>query len=232
MAGILVTDFDGTMTREDFYRAVFDLAVEPVEPFWEAYWAGRISHFQAVKEIFARLRGTPEQYSAAIAKTDFDPAAGAAIARLSAAGWSVVIASAGCGWYIQRLLASQRIACHDGSTGPAPPGFTGAVLHTNPGHPAPDGSLVLEAPTKSPFYTPATGIDKEAVVRSALGTGKPVAFAGDGRPDGPPSLLVAPERRFARGWLAGHLTERHESFTRIDRWSEIAEALIPTGGIP
>jgi 2-hydroxy-3-keto-5-methylthiopentenyl-1-phosphate phosphatase len=57
-----------------------------------------------------------------------------------------------------------------------------------------------------------------------LGTGL-VAYAGDGPPDLEPSLMVPPELRFARGWLAEELRARHEPFRPFRRWSEIAETL-------
>jgi 2-hydroxy-3-keto-5-methylthiopentenyl-1-phosphate phosphatase len=39
------------------------------------------------------------------------------------------------------------------------------------------------------------------------------------------ALLVPPERRFARGWLAEALRERGEGFHSFERWSQIADQL-------
>jgi hypothetical protein len=41
-----------------------------------------------------------------------------------------------------------------------------------------------------------------------------------------PALLVRPELRFARGFLADALRERGESFRPFRRWSEIANELV------
>jgi hypothetical protein len=41
-------------------------------------------------------------------------------------------------------------------------------------------------------------------------------------------VLVRPERRFARGWLAEALRERSERFYLFERWSEIADQLQKT----
>ena len=67
-----------------------------------------------------------------------------------------------------------------------------------------------------------------AILRDALTRSDRVAFAGDGRPDLKPAVLVLPERRFARGWLAEALRERSERFHPFERWSNIADQLQKT----
>jgi 2-hydroxy-3-keto-5-methylthiopentenyl-1-phosphate phosphatase len=68
-------------------------------------------------------------------------------------------------------------------------------------------------------------VNKVAIVQDALKRSDCVAFAGDGRPDLRPALLVQPRLRFARGWLAEALSERGEGFYPFDRWSQIADQL-------
>jgi 2-hydroxy-3-keto-5-methylthiopentenyl-1-phosphate phosphatase len=69
-------------------------------------------------------------------------------------------------------------------------------------------------------------VNKVAIVQDALQRSDRVAFAGDGRPDLRPALLVPPSLRFARGWLAETLSERGEKFHPFERWSEIADQLL------
>ena len=80
-------------------------------------------------------------------------------------------------------------------------------------------------PEGSRFFSPTTGVNKLEVVRDALSRSDRVAFAGDGRPDLEPALLVKPELRFARGWLAEAFRERGEKFHLFERWSQIADQL-------
>ena len=87
--------------------------------------------------------------------------------------------------------------------------------------------LVLEPPRESSYYHPEKGIDKDALVRDALVRDAlvrydPVAFAGDGALDLAPALMVAPELRFARRWLAGELRRRRAAFRAFGGWGEIA----------
>lgn len=212
LAGIFVTDFDGTMTARDFYRVAAERLLPPDGPDrWEAYLAGRMTHVEALAAIFADIRADESAVVAAARAMGLDPGAGAAIAQLHAAGWQVVVASAGCRWYIDRLLADQEID---------------VPVHAIPGSYHPSHGLRLEPTTDSPFHAASTGIDKAAVVRWAQAHDVPVAFAGDGRPDREAALLTPPARRFARGWLARRLTDDGVPFRPFAHWSDIAPCLL------
>jgi 2,3-diketo-5-methylthio-1-phosphopentane phosphatase len=208
---IFVTDFDGTMTRRDFYRVALARLVPPDTPdYWEDYLAGRLTHFEALQAIFRHIHASEDEVLAAAGEMELDPRAGQAIRRLKQAGWEVRIASAGCHWYIDRLLAGQDIQ---------------VPVYANPGTYDPQGGLLMTPPVDSPYYSPQTGIDKPAIVRAALAATSEVAFAGDGPPDLEPALQVTPNRRFARGHLAEALLARGESFRHYEQWSDIAEML-------
>ena len=211
---ILVSDFDGTMTERDFFWvALTRLPAGAVEP-WERYEAGLNSHFDALAEIFATLRIDGQELDLILKEMQLASGLAAGVELLRLSGWSLVIASAGCEFYIQRILLQAGIQ---------------AVIHANPGDFVPGAGLFMKPPLQSPFYTPATGIDKAAVVRSYRDQGALVAFAGDGRPDLAPALLLAPENRFARGWLAEELERLREPFVRFEKWCEISDCL--SGGV-
>ncbi|AGW12912.1 HAD-IB family phosphatase [Megalodesulfovibrio gigas] len=210
---VLVSDFDGTMTANDFYK----LAVQRLLPSdalapWEEYRAGAITHFTALQRIFGRLRATPEVLQALVQDMQPDPGLARAVADLRQAGWEIVVASAGCDWYIRQVLAQ-----------------VGVVLdvHANPGeHVLPEGSLRMDAPEESPFYCLETGVDKAAIVRFHQDRGARVAFAGDGFADLPAALAAAPGLRFARADLAAILDKRREAYRPFAVWSDIARALL------
>lgn len=211
---VLVSDFDGTMTAKDFYKLAVErlLTPEDLAP-WGEYRAGRLTHFQALQDIFGRIRAGEAAMLMLVRDMAPDPLLAASVERLHRRGWRVVVASAGCGWYIRRIL--------DGL------GLADAVeVHANPGHPAPDGSLRMDMPVGSPFLCQETGVDKEAVVKSHQRSGSVVAFAGDGFADLAAALAVAPELRFARADLAQALSKQGQDFRPFNRWSEVAEALL------
>jgi 2-hydroxy-3-keto-5-methylthiopentenyl-1-phosphate phosphatase len=129
---------------------------------------------------------------------------------LKDSGWEIVIASAGCDWYIRYLLKKAKVS---------------VLVHANPGVFDPERGLQMSLPERSAFFSPMTGINKLEVVRDALNRSDRVAFAGDGRPDIKAALTVRPQLRFARGWLAEALSERGEKFHPFERWSQIADYL-------
>ncbi len=210
---ILVTDFDSTITRQDFYDLVRKKwPIPPEDDPWERYTRGERTHFQALAEIFSRIRTSEPELMALVSQMEIAPGLAEAVARLRTAGWEIEVASAGCAWYIERLLAGADVAL---------------TVHASPGEFSPATGLQMRLPEASAFCCEADGINKAAVVRAALGRSPWVAFAGDGRPDLAPALLVPPERRFARGWLAGALAERNEPYHPFEVWTEIADLLAP-----
>jgi len=212
---ILVSDFDGTMTERDFFRVALSHLPPLAAESWQRYEQGLSSHFDALAEIFSALKIDEQELDALLTAMQIESGLSDALDRLQSTGWSLVIASAGSTFYIERLLL--RIGLKP-------------LIHANPGDFIPGQGLFMKAPYQSPFFTPETGIDKAAVVRYYLELGFAAAFAGDGRPDLAPALLVPPERRFARGWLAEELDKRCEPFERFNKWSDIADCL--AGGVP
>jgi 2,3-diketo-5-methylthio-1-phosphopentane phosphatase len=211
---VLVSDFDGTMTGHDFYRVALSRLPPRAAAPWERYEQGLISHFDALALIFSRMRIDQQELDSILAEMRLEAGCAAAIERLEQAGWSLVIASAGCEYYIERILFRAGVD---------------VMIHANPGTYMPGKGLFMKKQRNSPFYTADTGIDKAAIVRWHLERGIETAFAGDGRPDLAPALLVPPERRFAKGWLADELENSHEPFVRFERWPEIAGYLC--GGV-
>jgi 2-hydroxy-3-keto-5-methylthiopentenyl-1-phosphate phosphatase len=213
---ILITDFDGTFTRRDF----FDLILERFDPpagraAWRRYLDGRATHAEGIGGVFASLRTDAAGADALVDALDPAPGTAAAMRALQDGGWEVVFASAGCRWYIERLLA--RL------------GVRGVTVHASPGAFAPATGLVMAPAPAAPFFSPETGVDKPAVVRDALARDATVAYAGDSDTDRAASLLVPPGRRFVTGWLARRFAAEgvpHRAFTA---WPEIATALRADG---
>jgi 2,3-diketo-5-methylthio-1-phosphopentane phosphatase len=212
---VLVSDFDGTMTRHDFYKLAVERLLPPGTPdHWAAYRDGALTHFEALRSYFAAIRASEDEVLAVVKAIDLDPELPAAIASLRRAGWSVVVASAGCAWYIRKLLAAAGVEVE---------------VHANPGQFQAGKGLVMEMPTGSPFWSASLGVDKAGVVRGYLEEGRTVGFAGDGFPDAEAARLVPARLRFARGDLAAVLRSDGLPFQEFATWSDIAGALLRGG---
>ena len=214
---VLVTDFDGTITAVDFFRLVVERLLTPGDMVpWEQYRAGTITHFTAVRDIFRRIRAPESEALALLKDMRPDPDLPRYVEALRDAGWHIVVASAGCGWYIDHILRDMGVELE---------------VHASPGVYLEGGPLEMEAPVDSPFFSAETGIDKAAIVRFYLRGGGRVIYAGDGFPDLAPSLLLPPAHRFARSDLAETLRKRSELFNPFAVWSDIARALLAEGPV-
>ncbi len=208
---LLVTDFDGTMTRHDFYLLAARSLLPPDMPdYWSEYRAGRLTHFEALQSIFASIRADLATVRAVVDRMELDADLPQAISRLERSGWDVVVTSAGCDWYIRILLDEVGVKL---------------PVWSNPGRFESGRGLLMELPRGSRYFSPTLGVDKAAVVRDGIASGRRVAFAGDGFPDAEAARLVPAELRFARGDLANVLGKEGLSFHRFERWSEIAPVL-------
>lgn len=211
----LVSDFDGTITGEDFYTLIAQRYMGPdAMSIWDEYRAGKITHFDAMQRFFSHAPNDEGQLATLLRDTQPDSRLGAAAHDLRNAGWDLIVVSAGSSWYIDRLLKEA--------------GVQATTVHANPGAMESGRGLVLRMPRESRFFSPDVGIDKAAVVRDALERYERVAFAGDGPPDVAPALLVPSERRFARRFLAEELERRGEGFVAYKKWSDVVDSL--TGG--
>jgi 2,3-diketo-5-methylthio-1-phosphopentane phosphatase len=212
---ILISDFDGTMTEQDFFQVALTRLPASARDHWRRYEAGEISHFAALAAIFASLRVSAGEYAAMLGEMGLEDGVAEGVEALRKTGWRVKVASAGCGCYIERILKEHGLYI---------------TVFANPGYFSPDKGVLMALSTGSPYFSSATGIDKGAIVRDFLSRGADVAYAGDGPPDLEPLLLLPPARRFARGWLAQELLRLGELFIRFDRWQEVPAGLLRDSG--
>lgn len=208
--GILVTDFDGTITTGDFFELVRRRWPQVPDP-WDQALAGTIPMREALRRIFAGVRGTQNELLALCEQSSVGHEFGIAFRQLQQAGWRIIVASAGCDFYIHHTLSRVGVQAE-------------VVAHR--GDFIPGQGLVMQPMDDSPFAHPRFGLNKAEVVRHVQTTGLPVAFAGDGTPDLDPLLLVPARYRFATGWAAEELIRRGADFQRFSRWPELAHLLL------
>lgn len=174
-----VTDFDGTITDDDFFvyvKEAFldDTALAP----WNRYLAGEITHFDALKQMFGSIRVNEEELINLIKKVNVDKWVIPTFEMLHKAQIPIYIASAGCDYYI-KLLIGHEIEKY------------GVTLVTNRSSYSQLSGLMIERlPKDSPFYNEEIGISKAGIVNHLLQGGKRVVFAGDGPPDFEPAKLA------------------------------------------
>jgi 2-hydroxy-3-keto-5-methylthiopentenyl-1-phosphate phosphatase len=101
--GILVTDFDGTITTGDFFELVRRRWPQVPDP-WDQALAGAIPMREALRRIFAGARGTRDELLSLCEQSGVGLEFGDAFRQLQQAGWRIIVASAGCDFYIHHTL--------------------------------------------------------------------------------------------------------------------------------
>ena len=167
----LVSDFDGTVSADDFFtlaagRYFTDEMLEP----WREYLSGRKKHFDALNEMFGRLRGLPD-LPAFVKNIPLDSWFPETVALCHAKKIPVYICSAGCDWYINLLIGGLI-------------GKYGVCLVTyHCDYSVETGLVMKRLPEDHPCYDDNIGVSKAAVVKNLKERGFRVVFAGDGPPD-------------------------------------------------
>ncbi len=191
----LVTDFDGTISEDDFFTLVAEkyLVPEDLRP-WQEYLNGRLTHFTALNRVFAKIHIPEAELREFIGTIALDDAFAKVAACCAEKDIPVYICSAGCDYYINILL-KELIKRYQ------------IRLVTNTGRYTPQGGLVMTPPHASPFYDQDVGISKAGVVSYLQENGFSVIFCGDGPPDVTPARLA--QTVFAKKYLLAQCRREH-----------------------
>ena len=174
-----VSDFDGTITDDDFFeyttKTYFD--EDALKP-WKAYVAGKKNHFDALKEMFAKIRVEEKDLKGLIETINIDKNFEKVIKLCASKDIDLYICSAGNDYYIMQAIGN-IIKKYN------------IKLVTNHGEYSKEDGLVMTAPEKTdPFYDEKIGISKSKLVQSLKDEGAFVVFAGDGPPDIAPARIA------------------------------------------
>lgn len=191
----LVTDFDGTVSDDDFFTLVAEKYLTPADLApWSRYMNGSLSHFEALSEVFAKIRVSEAELAEFIQSIPIDPAFADTAEYCCRRNIPLYICSAGCDYYINILIGKLIKENH-------------INLVANHGEYSPRTGLIMQAPRDSLFYDKNVGISKAGVVRHLQSQGFSVVFCGDGPPDVRPARIA--QTVFARKYLLDKCREEN-----------------------
>lgn len=205
---VLISDFDGTITKEDFFNMAVErlLSPEALKP-WHDYVSGKTTHIDALTGIFSQIRLSQDELDKFIDTIHIDKYFYDVMDFCVKHKIPVYICSAGTKYYIEKKIGKEikKYAIQ---------------VVSNDGVYSPEKGLRLISPDKNdPFYDPNTGISKEALVKKLNREGYFTIYAGDGRPDLLPSKMA--DAVFAKSVLLDMCkkenikTEKFENFKDI-----------------
>lgn len=175
----VVSDFDGTITFEDFFWSVSHkwLDEKSLEP-WQEYLSGKESHLNALNRIFSQIRVSEQELKEFIKSVPYDKDFPKTAEYCFKCNIPFYICSAGCDYYINVLIGD--IIRNNG-----------IMLVTNHGvYSREQGLNMLPPSLDSWYYDKSVGISKAAIVKKLKEQGYKVIFAGDGPPDIAPARLA------------------------------------------
>lgn len=168
----LISDFDGTISKEDFFNMVIDnlLQKDDIQP-WKDYLAGNITHVEALSRIFAKVRISQDELDTFIKSIKIDEEFPKALELCKNLSVPVYICSAGMDYYILRRIPDLIKQ------------FNITVISNHATYSKDTGFVLKPLPETSPFYSKEIGVAKENVVKDLQKQGYFTIFVGDGRPD-------------------------------------------------
>lgn len=169
---VLISDFDGTISKADFFHMVIDrlLKKEDIKP-WNDYLEKKITHVEALARIFAKVRLSREEMDDFIQTIEIDEYVPQTFELCKQLDIPIYICSAGMDYYILKripdLIEKYNIT----------------VIANRAQYSQETGFDMRRLPEDSPFYNYEIGVSKEGLVEHLKKQGFYVIFAGDGRPD-------------------------------------------------
>lgn len=173
----LVTDFDGTISTNDFFNLVIDQLLKPndIKP-WQDYKNKLISHADALSSIFSKIRLPIDEFHKFIMQLPIEDKFIDTVEYCKSNGIPIFIVSAGADYYINYILNKLGVDDY-------------VKVIANKSSYSQESGLTFNNDKNSEFYHSNYGIDKKKVVETLKTQYKKVIFAGDGIPDeGPASV--------------------------------------------
>lgn len=167
-----VTDFDGTITHNDFFHMVIDAYFEEkdLQP-WYDYKAGKKDHFDALSSIFGKIRADKKDFDALINTIDVDEDFAKVLSLCKEKGVPVYVVSAGSSYYIKRKVG-ELLSEYDVE-----------LIANGGGYSPKTGMKMIKPPSGYVYFDDSVGVSKAKVVRDLQSKGFFVIFAGDGDVD-------------------------------------------------
>ncbi|MBX4259341.1 MtnX-like HAD-IB family phosphatase [Clostridium estertheticum] len=204
-----ISDFDGTLTKKDFYKILSDLYYkEELSPIFKSWKNGEMKDREYLNYIFNNVHRNEEELLEDILNIAFDPTAVAFIDKVKAAGGDFIIISAGTNYYIDKVLEKNHIE--------------GVDVYSNKSV-FKDNGIHFDLNEHDEFYSDLYGIDKLIVLEKLKVNYKKIFYAGDSTPDLKPALIS--DAVFAKGKLVNLLKEKNKDFIEFENFSEVWDKL-------
>lgn len=208
----LVSDFDGTISKEDFFYYVIDnhLSPEDISP-WKDYQAGKITHVEGLRRIFSKISMSESDLKTFILGLPIEEHFLETLKFCNDNNIDFYVLSAGSDYYIKIIFDKFNVSDK-------------LQLFSNPSVYEKDGGIkILPSDETSLFYSEDYGINKKLALMNIKQKYEKVIFAGDGTPDFEAAKLA--DIVFARGDLLKLCKQNNIKTEKFESYNNILEYL-------
>lgn len=207
-----VSDFDGTISKKDFFYYVIDnhLGKDNIAP-WNSYKAGEITHVEALRQIFKKIRMSQSELKDFILSMPIEECFIDTVHYCHDNDIPFYIMSAGADYYIDTVVATLNIADKV------------KIIANKSIYDENGGITILPSDPQNLYYSENFGISKKIAVNVLKQEYETVIFAGDGVPDVEPASVA--DVVFAKDYLLEKCRENNINAIPYKSYCEILRYL-------
>jgi 2-hydroxy-3-keto-5-methylthiopentenyl-1-phosphate phosphatase len=207
-----VSDFDGTISDEDFYWLVIHKYYPEGKELFQKWKAAEILDIDFLRTVFSSIHQSEEQIIEDILSIPIDPFIPEFIKEVQNNQGDFYVLSAGTDYYIHHLLMKHQVE--------------NVKVISNPGY-YEKQNIHLTIDSNHRHYSKRYGIDKSVVIKELLEEYDEVYFAGDSEPDSHPAAFAT--ITFAKKGLQAILLEKQIPYVPIDTFNDVRTYLQTKG---
>ncbi|WP_347550104.1 MtnX-like HAD-IB family phosphatase [Pseudalkalibacillus hwajinpoensis] len=207
-----VSDFDGTISKKDFYWLVIDTYYPEGKELYTKWKAGEYMDIDFLQQVFRSIGQEESQIIEDILSLPIDEHVPSFIETVQNSGGDFYILSAGTDFYIHHILKHY--------------GIQDVPVFSNKGY-YENQNVHLEIDENHRHYSKRYGIDKSIVIKELKEKYNVVYFAGDSEPDSHPAKVA--DLTFAKDALQEILRENGVPFVGVDSFQDIERVLREKG---
>ena len=206
---IFISDFDGTITKKDFYWILLDDYIgEKGIDYYKEWKKRKKIGTEFLNTVFTWYEFTEDERIEALNKVEIDKGVTQVRDYIQQIGGEFLILSAGFKYYIDYALDKY--------------GIEQMKVITNNGD-FRNNTFIMEPDNNSIYYSEIYGIDKEKVAKEYRNKCKLLIYAGDSEPDYKAALYA--DIIFAKNELADMLDNNNINYYKYESFIDIYEKL-------
>ncbi|MFN7250243.1 MAG: MtnX-like HAD-IB family phosphatase [Anaerobacillus sp.] len=207
-----VSDFDGTISKQDFYWLVINKYFPEGQKLFDKWKRAELLDIDFLSEVFASIHQDEDQIIADILSIPIDEHVPSFIKKVQESNGDFFVLSAGTDYYIYHILKKY--------------GIHNVKVFSNEGY-FHEKNVLMNIDENHRHYSKRYGIDKSKVILELKEQYEHVYFAGDSEPDSHPAAHA--DVTFAKDALQDILKEKQIPFVAVETFAEIETYLREKG---